>query len=502
MQILIEPDCLIQALENMSQSAVLNLCRQKRCQGWVASTSIPLILEEAGVSQQDVQSLLLDLAILTPTAHDVNLSLAADKPFASALAARLLEASGLDAVVTLDPEKFSGLSVTAWTPGQLQEKLDAPLAPVKEVRLLDITASYHQILNEVEREMAETIRSGQFILGPKVSRMEERMASYCQARYAVGVSSGTDALLIALMALGIGPGDEVITTPYTFFATAGSIVRTGATPVFVDINDITFNIKPEHIERCITPKTRAIIPVHLYGQCSDMDPILQLAEKHGLRVIEDAAQAIGSEYKGRSAGSLGDIGCFSFFPAKNLGGFGDGGLVTTNSVELYQELKILRVHGSEPKYYHKTLGGNFRLDALQADVVSAKLNFLEEWTEQRRNNAQTYHKLFKDSAMTPFVQLPPEVFPRHVYNQYVLRVGNRRNELRAFLNEKGIGCEIYYPIPLHLQDCFKSLGYKSGDFPESEKAASETLALPISHEVSQRQQEYVVATIQKFFLGE
>jgi dTDP-4-amino-4,6-dideoxygalactose transaminase len=498
MRILLDVDCLVQALKNRTDSAVLNLCRQKRCQGWVVSTSIPAILEEAGA--QDAQSLLRELAVLTPTAHDIDLALGSGKPFTQTLAAHLVKACGLDAVVTLSPEKFSGL--TALTPGQLQEKLDAPPGPVEEVRLLDITASYHQILNEVEKEMAETIRSGHFILGSKVSRMEERMADYCQTKYAVGVSSGTDALLIALMALGVGPGDEVITSPYTFFATAGSIIRAGAKPVFVDINDITFNIKPEHIERCITPNTKAIIPVHLYGQCADMDPILQLAREKGLAVIEDAAQAIGSEYKSRPAGSMGDMGCFSFFPAKNLGGFGDGGLVTTNSEELYNQLKIIRVHGSEPKYYHKVMGGNFRLDALQADVVSAKLNFLEGWTEKRRKNAQTYHQLFKDSALTPFVQLPPEAFPRHVYNQYVIRAGNRRDELRAFLNEKRIGCEIYYPVPLHLQDCFKSLGYRSGDFPESEKAARETLALPISHEVDRAQQEYVVAMIHRFFLGE
>ncbi len=499
MQILFDTDCLIQALENLENSAVSNLCRQGRCKGWLVSTSVPAIL--AGAGGGDVQSLLRSLAVLTPTAHDIGLALGSKEPFEVALALRLVEVSGLDAVVTLSPERFSGLPVNALTPGQLQEKLDAPPPPVKEVRLLDITASYHQILNEVEKEIAETVRSGQFILGPKVSRMEERMASYCQTKYAVGVSSGTDALLIALMALGVGPGDEVITTPYTFFATAGSIIRAGAKPVFADINDITFNIKPEHIERCITPKTKAIIPVHLYGQCADMDPIRQLAEKNGLQVIEDAAQAIGSEYKSRPAGSLGDMGCFSFFPAKNLGCFGDGGLVTTNSEELYKQLKILRVHGSEPKYYHKILGGNFRPDALQAGVVSAKLNFLEGWTKQRRENAQTYNQLFKDSAMTPFVQLPPEVFPRHVFNQYVLRVGNRRDELRAYLNEKRIGCEIYYPIPLHLQECFKSLGYKSGDFPESEKAAKETLALPISHEVDRSQQEYVVETVHQFFLG-
>ncbi len=502
MQILFDSDCLIQALENIDDSAVINLCRQERCKGWVASTSVPAILEGLETSKKDVQSLLQCMAVLTPTAHDIDLALGSQEPFAVALLAHLVVATGLDAVVTLRPENFSGLPVEALTPEQLRKKLEAPCPPVKEVRLLDITASYHQILNEVEKEMAETIRSGHFIMGPKVAKMEEQMASYCQAKYAVGVSSGTDALLIALMAMGVGPGDEVITTPYTFFATAGSIIRTGAKPVFVDINDITFNIKPEHIERCITPNTKAIMPVHLYGQCADMDPILQLAEKHGLRVIEDAAQAIGSEYKGRPAGSIGDMGCFSFFPAKNLGCFGDGGLVTTNSEELYQQLKILRVHGSEPKYYHKVLGGNFRLDALQADVVSAKLNFLEGWTEKRRKNAQTYHQLFKEAAMTPFVQLPPEVFPRHVYNQYVLRVGNRRDELRAFLGKNGIGCEIYYPIPLHLQDCFKSLGHKSGDFPESEKAARETLALPISQEVNRRQQEYVVEKIQQFFLGE
>ncbi len=500
MQILFDTGCLVQALEDLQNSAVLNLCRQETCKGWVASTSVPAILENA--KNRDVQSLLRVLAVMTPTAHDIDIALEAEKPFEVELLARLVDTSGLDAVVTLTPEKFSGLPVQILAPGELQKKLDAPPAPVKEVRLLDITASYHEILNAVEKETAETIRSGYFILGPKVAEMEERIASYCQTKYAVGVSSGTDALLIALMASGVGPGDEVITSPYTFFATAGSIIRVGAKPVFADINDITFNIKPEHIERCITSKTKAIIPVHLYGQCADMDPILQLAEEHGLRVIEDAAQAIGSEYKGRPAGSMGDLGCFSFFPAKNLGSFGDGGMVTTNSEELYDQLKVLRVHGSEPKYYHKVIGGNFRLDALQAGVVSAKLNFLEGWTEKRRGNAETYNQLFKDSAMTPFVQLPPEVFPRHVYNQYVICAGNRRDELRIFLNENKIGCEIYYPVPLHIQECFKPLGYKLGDFPAAEKAARETLALPISHEISKSQMEYVVNMIHQFFLGE
>ena len=500
MQILVDTGCLIQAMKNPTDSTVMELCRKGQCKGWVASTAIPAILQEEGVSKEGVQALLCDLAVLTPTANDINLALGSEQPFTQALAVRLVEANQLDALITVNPENFS--EFPALTPEQLQEKLDAPPPPVNEVRLLDIAASYHQILNEVEKETSETIRSAFFILGPKVSRMEEKMAAYCQTRFSVGVSSGTDALLIALMALGIGPGDEVITSPYTFFATAGSIVRTGAKPVFSDINNITFNIKPEHIERFITPKTKAIIPIHLYGQCSDMDPILKLAEKNGLRVIEDAAQAIGSKYKGRPAGSMGDMGCFSFFPAKNLGGFGDGGLVTTNSEELYIQLKTLRVHGSEPKYYHRMIGGNFRLDAFQADVVSAKLKFLEEWTEKRRENAQTYNQLFKESALTPFVQLPPEVFPRHVYNQYVISVGNRRDELKKYLQENRIGCEIYYPIPLHLQNCFKSLGHKNGDFPESEKAAKGTLALPASHEINRRQQEYVVETIQRFFLGE
>jgi dTDP-4-amino-4,6-dideoxygalactose transaminase len=498
MQILFDESCLAQALEKFSDSAILNLCRQGFCKGWLLSTSVPAILQNA--EKNDVQSLLNILAVLSPNANDIEIALKSEKPFEVALAARLAETTGLDAVITASPENFSGLAVEALTLGQLNEKLDGPPPPIEGVRLLDITASYHQILNEVEKETSETIRSGYFILGPKVSKMEERVANYCQAEYAVGVSSGTDALLIALMALGVRPGDEIVTSPYTFFATAGSIVRAGAKPVFVDINDITFNIKPEHIERCITPRTKAIIPIHLYGQCADMDPIIELAKKHDIHVIEDAAQAIGSKYKGRGAGSLGDMGCFSFFPAKNLGGFGDGGLVTTNSKELYEKLLILRVHGSDPKYYHKVLGGNFRIDALQADVVNAKLNFLEEWTEKRRQNAKTYHQLFKDAAMTPFVQLPPEVFPRHVYNQYVIRVGSRRNELMEFLNKNKIGCETYYPVPLHMQECFNFLSYNSGDFPQSEKAANETLALPISHEVSRRQQEYVVKKIQVFFL--
>ena len=367
-----------------------------------------------------------------------------------------------------------------------------------KVPLLDIPLSYKEVLADVEKNINAVIESGYFILGPVVEELEQKIVTYCEAKYAVGVSSGTDALLISLMAAGIKEDDEVITTPFTFFATAGSISRLGAKPVFVDIEPDTFNIDTKQIEENITRKTRAILPVHLYGQCVDMDPVLDLAQKNNLVVIEDAAQAIGSKYKGRRAGSMGDYGCFSFFPTKNLGGFGDGGMVTMNSEELYEQVKILRVHGSHSKYYHKMIGGNFRLDAIQAAVVLAKLKYLDKWTEKRRANAQTYNRLFKEMGMTDSLTLPSEVIPHHVYNQYVIRVKDKRDELRSFLGENNISTEIYYPLPLHLQDCYLSLGYKKGNLPESEKAADETIALPIFPELTTDQLEYVVATITHF----
>ena len=366
------------------------------------------------------------------------------------------------------------------------------------VPLLDIPASYKEILADVEKNINKVIRSGRFILGPMVEELEQQIAIYCGTKYAVGVSSGTDALLISLMAAGVGKGDEVITTPFTFFATAGSITRLGARPVFVDIERKTFNINSNQIKKSITDKTRAIIPVHLYGQSTNMDPVLELAKKNNLVVIEDAAQAIGSEYKGQKTGSMGDYGCFSFFPTKNLGGFGDGGMVTMTSEEIYEQVKTLRVHGSNPKYYHKVTGGNFRLDALQAGIVMAKLKYLEGWTEQRRKNAQTYDHLFRERGLTDLLTLPSEVFPRHVYHQYVVRVKEKRDEFRSFLEENNVATEIYYPLPLHLQECFTSLGYKKGDFPESEKAADETIALPVSPELTGIQLEYVVETIARY----
>jgi len=370
---------------------------------------------------------------------------------------------------------------------------------ILQVPLLDIPASYEQILSDVEKKISEVIRSGRFILGPVVEELEARIAGYCGAKYAVGVSSGTDALLISLMAAGVGEGDEVITTPFTFFATAGSIARVGAHPVFVDIEPETFNIDPKQIENKITDKTRALMPVHLYGQCANMDSILEVARRHGLAVIEDAAQAIGSEYKGQRAGSIGDYGCLSFFPTKNLGGFGDGGMVTTSSKELYERVKILRVHGSEPKYFHKTIGGNFRLDAIQAAVVLAKLNYLDHWTELRRQNAEIYKTLFEKRGLLNSLELPSETTPRHVYNQYVIRVKDYRDGLRQFLDKNHVATEIYYPLPLHLQECFDSLGYHQGDFPVAERAADEVLALPVYPELTESQLEYVVEMIAHFF---
>jgi dTDP-4-amino-4,6-dideoxygalactose transaminase len=387
--------------------------------------------------------------------------------------------------------------VAVLTPETLLERAAGDEA-VSGVGLLDIPASYPEILNDVEDQMADVMRSGHFVLGPKVTALEKKVAEYCQAPYAVGVSSGTDALLIALMAAEIGAGDEVITTPYTFFATVGSIVRLGARPVFVDIDEATFNIDPAALEAAVTERTRAILPVHLYGQAADMDPIMDIAGRHGLTVIEDAAQGIGTEYKNRRAGSFSRFGCFSFFPTKNLGGFGDGGMVTAATEDDWDRVNTLRVHGSQPKYYHKFVGGNFRLDALQAAVVLAKIKHLPAWTERRRANAERYRRLFEEAGLASRVGLPREVFAGHTYNQFVIRVGERRDGLREHLAKNKVGTEIYYPLPLHLQECFKGLGHKPGDFPESEKASRETLALPISQEVTAGQQEYVVEAIARF----
>ena len=378
-----------------------------------------------------------------------------------------------------------------------------------KVPLLDLKKQYEQIEEEVISASREIFESQQFILGPKVEELEKKIADYCQCDYAVGVSSGTDALLIALMTEGVGVGDLVITTPYSFFATAGTIARIGARPIFVDIDEHTYNMDAVKLDATVSAmdeaqrsKIKAILPVHLFGQSADMEPILKTAETHGMTIIEDAAQAIGSEYefadgKVRRAGTMGQYGCFSFFPSKNLGAFGDGGMVTTNQEEIYERLKIMRVHGSKPKYYHSIIGGNFRLDAFQAAVLLVKLKYLDEWTDKRVENARLYRELFENEGLK-HVSLPLKKEKRHIYNQFVIKVRDKRDELRAFLNENGIGCEVYYPVPLHMQDCFKYLGYKTEDFPVSVEAAEKSLALPIYPELTEDQISYVVDTIKKF----
>ena len=367
-----------------------------------------------------------------------------------------------------------------------------------KVPLLDLKAQYAAIKPDLDAVVAEVMVSQQFILGPQVEACERAIAQYSRCAFGVGVSSGTDALIICLMAEGIGPGDEVITSPYTFFATGGAIARTGAKPVFVDIDPDTFNLDPALIEARITPRTRAIMPVHLYGQLAPMDAVMEIAGRRNLVVIEDAAQAIGAEHAGKRAGSIGHYGCFSFFPSKNLGAFGDAGLVTTQDADRAEHLRVLRVHGSKPKYYHREIGGNFRIDTLQAAVVEIKLRHLDAWTAARRSNAARYDRLFTAAGLSDRVGLPKVSTTRHIFNQYVIRV-RRRDELRAHLQAAQIGTEVYYPVPLHLQECFQDLGYKAGDFPESEKAALETLALPVYPEVTDEQSAYVVETIKGYY---
>jgi dTDP-4-amino-4,6-dideoxygalactose transaminase len=371
------------------------------------------------------------------------------------------------------------------------------------VPLLDLKAQYAGVRDEIMEVVREVFEDQWFILGPKVQECEARIAEYCRCEHAVGVSSGTDALLIALMAEGIGPGDEVITTPYTFFATAGCIARLGARPVFVDICPRTYNLDVRKLEGVLTEKTKAIVPIHLFGQCADMDAISRVAQKHGLVVIEDAAQAIGAELKGRRAGSMGNYGCFSFFPSKNLGAAGDGGIVTTDDPDQAERLAVLRGHGAKPKYYHSLIGGNFRLDALQAAVVLVKLEHLDGWSAGRRANAETYRKLFEEAGLIGDDRVVlPYAIPdgRHIYNQFVVRVP-RRDELREHLKENRVATEIYYPVPLHRQECFAYLGHGEGEFPESERAARETLALPIYPELTDEQQRYVVGKIKEFLDG-
>lgn len=384
-----------------------------------------------------------------------------------------------------------------------------------KVPLLDLKVQYQSIKPEIDDAIQRVVDSQYFILGPDVKKLEESICKYLDCKHAIGVSSGTDALLLALMALEIEPGDEVIVPTYSFFATAGVVSRMNAVPVFVDIDPVTYNIDPEDFKKHITPKTKAVVPVHLYGQSAAMDEIIAIAEENNIKVVEDAAQAIGVQYKdGRKVGTIGDIGCFSFFPSKNLGCFGDGGIVVTNDDELAEQLTIKRVHGGKPKYYHKVIGGNFRLDALQAAVLDVKLPHLDNWSAGRRSNADTYTKLFVEAGLAEEegkleyddnnkVLLPKPVYKDsgvlnyHIYNQYIIRVENR-DELRDFMKGKEIGCEIYYPVPFHRQECFADLNTKDADYPHSNAAAEQSLALPIYPELSDEQLKYVVDTIAEF----
>lgn len=384
-----------------------------------------------------------------------------------------------------------------------------------QVPLLDLKPQYQALKKELDEAVLKVNESQHFILGPEVKEMEKEFCEFLGSKYVIGVSSGTDALLLSLMAIGVGPGDEVIVPTYSFFATAGVVSRLNATPVFTDCDPVTMNIDPNDIEHRITPKTKAIVPVHLYGQAADMKPVMEIANKHDIYVIEDGAQAISAEYKdGTTVGNLGHIGCYSFFPSKNLGCFGDGGLIVTNDDELEHMIRIMRVHGADPKYYHKVIGGNFRLDALQAAVVRVKLPHLNGWSQQRRENAELYTQLFKEKGLTEEegktqfdennkVLLPKAVYKDtglknyHIYNQYIIRVEDR-DGLREFLKENNIGNEIYYPVPFHEQECFADLGYKKSDFPNSEFAAEHSLALPIYPELSDEQIQYVVEQIAEY----
>ena len=362
------------------------------------------------------------------------------------------------------------------------------------VPLCDLNTQYRNIQAEVEEAVLNVLRSGQAILGPEVEALEREIADYCGAKHAVGCASGTDALLLALHGMQIGPGDEVILPPFTFFATVGSILRTGATPVFADIDPVTYNIDPNEVAAKITPRTKAIMPVHLYGQCADMEPLWKLAEANGLAIIEDAAQAIGAEYRGQKTGTLGGIACFSFYPSKNLGTYGDAGLVTTNDPVWAARMKALRVHGMEPKYYHKLLGWNARIDAIHAAILRVKFRHLEKWTVARQDAADRYDAMIEGAQLNRFMLYPVRMpNRRHVFNQYVVRVpAADRDSMVQHLRQNGVACEIYYPVPLHLQECIRHLGHRPGDYPISEEACLSVLALPMYPEITAAQQQRVI----------
>ncbi len=372
----------------------------------------------------------------------------------------------------------------------------------RKVPLLDLAALHAPLRDEIIAEMTRVVDSQRFIMGDDVKQLEQMLAEYTGTKFAVACASGSDALFLALLAAGVKADDRVLTTPYTFFATAGAITRAGAVPVFADIDSATYNIDPAAAARVLeaTPSVKAIIPVHLFGACADMDPLVELGRRHGCSVIEDGAQAIGAEYKGRKAQGIGEIGCISFFPSKNLGGFGDGGMLTTNDPELARKLGSLRLHGTTKKYYHESVGINSRLDTIQAAVLKVKFRYLDSWTTGRQRNAELYRRLLGESGLPIRLPVEREYQTKHVYNQFVISVSSR-DELRSWLHENGVGTEIYYPLPLHLQPCYKELGYKEGHFPISEEAAKRTIALPVHSAMSVADVEYVCGIIAEFYRG-
>ena len=372
------------------------------------------------------------------------------------------------------------------------------------VPLLDVNRGNAELRGEILEAITRVVDSGRFLHGPDVGRLEESLAAVCDSRYAISCASGSDALLLALMAFEVGPGDEVIVPSFTFFATASCVWRLGARAVFVDVDPVTFNMDPVKVEEAVTPATRAMIPVHLYGQCADMDPLLEIARHNDIKVIEDAAQSIGAEYRGHPAGSLGDVGCISFYPTKNLGGMGDGGMLVTSDEPLAEKLRRLAAHGMKTRYYHSLVGVNSRLDSIQAAVLNVKLAHLGRWTNDRRANAQRYHERFVAAQLDQRLILPKEQPDRyHVWNQYTIRVPNgHRDELRSKMTERKVGSEIYYPVPLHLQECFRTLGYRRGSLPVTERLCQEVLCLPIFPELTEAEQDLVVEVIQDVVLSE
>jgi dTDP-4-amino-4,6-dideoxygalactose transaminase len=367
-----------------------------------------------------------------------------------------------------------------------------------KVPLLDLGRQYSSLKGEIDAAIQTVLEHGRFIMGPEVKQLESELAEYCESRHGIGVASGTDALLLSLKSLGIGPGDEVLTSPFTFFSTAGVISRLGARPTFADIDKRTFNIDPKSVANALTDKTRAIIPVHLYGQIAEMDEIMAMADEKGISLVEDAAQAIGSTYKGKKPGAFGRTACYSFYPSKNLAAYGDGGFITTNDDDLADLIRRLRVHGARPKYYHSTVGYNSRLDTIQAAVLRIKLRYLQSWHESRREKAQRYNEMLRD---TPQVRIPyVEDYNYHIFHQYTI-IAENRDDLRDFLKSREIGFEIYYPVPLHMQDCYKDLGYRKGDLPVSEDLADRVISLPIFPELTGPEQDIVVDTIKEFYRG-